>query len=213
MGDLTNEARLRLIERTRLRMEEWTRGERTDFLLEEGSEDRAFYPIVRYIDEYLDEAACEVLSILPPHRLQECLKDIPLEGTECREGVGYIPMPEDWIKLEGLRLRSWTRTVSEVAKVGTDEWILQQHRHTRGIQDKPVVGLAYGKLEVYSMRSCDEVVYAKYVNARKAEECPEKMFPLISLQCAILTEGVFGDDYTVQRLQQQLQTMLETLNI
>lgn len=213
MGDLTNETRRGIIERVRLRMEEWTRGERTDFLLEEGSEDRSFYPIVRYIDEYLDEAAGEVLTILPPHRLQDCLKEIPLEGTECREGVGYIPLPKDWIKLEGLRLRSWSRTVSEVVKVGTDEWTIQQHRHSRGIQDKPVVGLAYGKIEVYSMRSCDEVVYGRYVNARKAEDCPAALHPLIALQCAILTEGVFGDDATVTRLQGQLQTMLETLNV
>ncbi len=213
MGDLTNETRLSLIERTRLRMEEWTRGERTDFWLEEGSENRALYPIVRYIDEYLDEAAATVLSVLPPHRLQECLKDIPLEGTECREGVGYIPQPTDWIKLEGIRLRSWNRTVHEVVKVGTDEWTVQQHRHSRGIMDKPVVGLAYGKIEVYSMRGCDDVVYAKYVNARRAEEMPKGLHPLVSLQCAILTEGVFGDDATVQRLTAQRNDMLMTMNI
>lgn len=207
-----SEARWDLIERTRLRMEEWTRGERTDFVLDDNSENRAFYPIVRYIDEYLDVATNEILAVVPTWRIHECSKDLDVSKLEVRGGVGYIPCPEDFIKLEALKCRQWTRAVGDTDKQGTDGYTLQQNKHSRGIQDKPHVGLAFGNLEIYSMKDKDDIEVARYIYKHKAEDTPRKLHDIITLQCAYTVEGVFGNATAVELLGTQLQTQLATLS-
>lgn len=204
--------RWELIERTRLRMEEWTRGERTDFVLDEDSENRAFYPIVRYINEYLDAATNEILAVVPTWRLHECAKDLDVDALEIRDGVGYVPCPEDFIKLEALKCRTWSRSVGNTDKQGTDSYTLQQNKHSRGIQDKPHVGLAFGNLEIYSMKDEDDLEFARYIYRHKAENTPRKLHDLITLQCAYTVEGVFGNTTAVQLLGTQLQTQIAALS-
>lgn len=204
----------RIVEMTRLRMEEWTRGERTDFYLDENSENKTYYPIVRYIEEWLDEATVELLSILPEHRLRDLVVDLPNEESiEIERGVGYMDLPTDFVRLDGLRMSCWDRTVHDVLHVTDDEYKEQRYKYSRGIQVKPAVAVAYGKIEIYSMRKGDKVEYGKYVNKRVAEETPEWMWPLIAVQTAIIVEGVFGDTATVDVLNSQLQTLLTTLKV
>lgn len=210
MSDI-NETRRKLIDKTRLRLEEWTRGERTDFLLETDSENRAFYPIVTYINEYLDEACNNVLTALPLHRLADVATDLDCSGFVVDKGIGYIPLPSDFIKLEGLQMKRWSRKCWSTLKVTDDEYKVQQYKHVRGISDKPQVAVAYGNLEIYSCcdtDTTDDILYAKYIPMMKAENTPERLWGLITCMCAARVEGVFGDDEAVQRLNNQLQTMM-----
>lgn len=211
--DISNKKRVELVELTRQYMEEWTRGERTDFWLGDDSENKALWPIVDYIDKQLDIAANMILAALPLHMLQEVKKEIPLDNFALMNGIGYIPQPKDFLKLEGIRLSSWTRNVFETCKVGTDEYLHQQNKYVRGISDKPKIGLAYGKLELYSIRPDDCVCYAYYIPRVKAEEVDEKLFPFVALQCAIKVEEIFGDTNKIQTLGADLQAMLATTEV
>lgn len=208
-----NPKRIELIEKTRLYLEEWTRGERTDFFLEDNSENRAFYPIVAYIDKNLDDGAEQILAALPLHKLQGCKKELDLTTYHYANGIGYIPMPADFVKLEGIRVSSWTKNVSETCKLGDDEYLIQQNLYARGVKDKPRVGLAYGELELYSVRPDDCVCYACYIPKKPAEQLDERLFPLIALQTAIIVEEIFGDTAKIQTLGAQLQAMLTTTNV
>lgn len=201
-----------LIDKTRLRLEEWTRGEDTNFYLGENTENAAFYPLVTYINEYLDEATNNVLTALPLHRLSDVAVDFDRTGFYVDKGIGYLPLPPDFLKVEGLRMKNWTRNCYYTLKVTDEDYKVQQHKHVRGIKDKPQIAVAFGNIEIYSCCDTDtaqDIVYAKYIPMMKAEQTPERLWNLITLMCACRVEGVFGDDAAVQRLNNQLQTIMQ----
>lgn len=207
-----------------MRLEEWTRGEDTDFLLDEGSEDRAFYPIATYINEYLDEAARKVLTIVPHHRLDKVAKSLPLREVEVdgetittlpviENGVGYIPVPSDFIKLFGIRMKCWERAIADTLKVTDDEYKNQQFIHSKGIQSKPKVAVAFGNIEVYSCRDNEPVLFAKYIPIKKAEDLPVEFDELVTLVCASIVEKVFGEVQQSQLFDEQINVMLQMWNV
>lgn len=202
-----------LIDKVRLRMEEWTRGEDTDFLLEN---DKPFYPIVTYIDEYLDEAARKVLAMLPHHRLDKVAVDFDLTNFHVENGIGYIPLPSNFIKLFGIQMKCWSRALSETLKVTEDEYKIQQHRHSRGLQDKPQVAVAFGNVEIYSCRDNDDeesVLMAKYIPIKKAEDLPEELDEFVTIVCASIVEKVFGDYNQAKVLDDEINVMLQLSNV
>lgn len=210
----TDSRRIRrlLIDKTRLRLEEWTRGERTDFWLGENSEDAAFYPIVSYINEYLDEATKQVLLATPLHRLSDVATDFDRRGFYVDKGIGYLPLPHDFLKVEGVQMKNWTRKCYATLKVTDEEYKVQQHKHVRGIKDKPQIAIAFGNIEIYSCcdnDNAEDIIYAKYIPMLKAEETPDRLWNLLTCNCAEIVAGVLGDTSQQQILQQQFASMLE----
>lgn len=202
-----------LIEKTRLRLEEWTRGEDTDFLLED---DKSFYPITKYVNEYLDEAATKVLSLMPHHRLGVVAKDFDLTDFKVEKGIGYIPIPSDFIKVFGIRMSDWEREIAIPLKITDEEYKIQQHRFSRGIQSKPHIAVAFGNVEIYSCKdtyTSENVVDARYIGNMKAEELPDTFDDFVTLMCAAIVEEVFGNSAQSQILEGQLNTMMEIKNI
>lgn len=203
------ERRKSLIEKTRLRLEEWTRGEDTDFLLEE---DAAMYPIVKYIDEYLDEAAWKVLVLVPNHRLSAVAADFPLSTFNVVDGIGYIDLPSDYVKVFGIKMKRWERELTLPLKATDDDYKIQMHAHTRGIHVKPMIAVAFGKLELYSCKDTDtssDIEEAKYIKRIAAERMPSEFDELLTLICASIVEKVFGNIQQQQVFDQQIQLMLE----
>lgn len=237
--------RKELVERVRLRLEEHTRGEDTDFYLgDDEGENSAFYPIVTYINSLLDEAGREVLLMLPHHRLdivaknfnvssidefeeKDTYESIDVFGTDevekyviddevsfsVEKGIGYLKLPNDFLKLYCFKMRHWSKDVFDTLKVGSDEYRHQTYIHSRGIEDKPQVAIAYGNLEIYSCRdtmTSADIERAKYIPSLSAEKIPTSLWDIVAINTAIKVEQVFGDDASVQRLQAQLQTQLQT---
>lgn len=77
------------------------------------------------------------------------LEDAPLSFLEPKEvtsptikgnddGSGKITLPEDFLRLAGLKLNGWNRGVSIVYNKGSEMDYIQRNKYTRGTATKPV---------------------------------------------------------------------------
>lgn len=93
--------------------------------------------LVLSADELLQEAPME--KLLPKRVVANSgdNKDYDAIRTEYSDGHGSLVIPDDFLLLYELRLRSWQGTVRTLLEPGSNEALMQQSRWTRGTPQKP----------------------------------------------------------------------------
>lgn len=101
-------------------------------------------PVYSYIAQHLAEAANEMLTIAPIHKL--LYKDAGMGAIADMNDkqTGYIPLPADFLRIHTLRMNGWTRPLHQLTHEGDPAYILQFTRWTRGTRQKPVAILNGG---------------------------------------------------------------------
>lgn len=142
-------------------------------------------PITSYIDALLDEAGNEIKMLLPLHMLTP---DTLSATATITDGVGYLELPADYLRLYAIKAAEWHREVNRPISTQNPEYTLQRNPFTRGKKVKPVVAIAHqgGKhvLELYSLTSTTlEKKY--YIKRTAAEAMPDTLIPYLVLMCAV----------------------------
>lgn len=69
--------------------------------------------------------------------------DYDAAQTEYTDGHGAVMIPDDWLRLYELKLRSWSGTVTTLMDSESDEAKMQASRWSRGTPQKPKAMLGY----------------------------------------------------------------------
>ena len=69
--------------------------------------------------------------------------DYDAAQTEYTDGHGAVMIPDDWLRLYELKLRSWSGTVTTLMDTDSDEAKMQASRWSRGTPQKPKAMLGY----------------------------------------------------------------------
>jgi hypothetical protein len=109
-------------------------------------------PINSYIDETLDTAYDNVLLLVPLHLVKENTTDIASSKVDVKNRVGYMDVPDDYLRLHSVMYDKWQRMVNKAIYPDQAEYALQRNQYTRGGFAKPVVAINNNKFELYSIR-------------------------------------------------------------
>ena len=82
------------------------------------------------------------MELLEPQRVQVSLKALGAQDydaiqTQYTDGHGCLVIPDDWLKLVALRLKSWPTTLTSLMEPDSREAQMQACRWTRGTPQKP----------------------------------------------------------------------------
>lgn len=150
-------------------------------------------PITSYVEALLDEASDEVRVFVPLHLITPATLsgDVTIPNND---GVGIIPLPEDYLRLYAFRMASWSREITRPISTENPEYILQRNPHTRGKSVKPVIAINNSGtsrvLELYSIVGEPTVAKKLYVKKIAAEDNPAVLIPFVILMCAIKVYNV-----------------------
>lgn len=181
-------------------------------------EENAVRPIRAYIDRQLDEAARDILNIIPVtliHANGNNVKAIDTTEIEVIDKVGYISLDNhsDFIKIYTVRLPNWYRSIHESITPATDPILYEQQGNPflRGKVVNPVVAIANGKIELYSVTT--ETIEAtktiiNYVCSTAAEDVQEDLQQLVVMNCAIKLSEIYGRTESAKALSEELANML-----
>ena len=124
-----------LISKSRIALDEIRTGTEDDFGADLDSELRQSLTLAA--DELLQEAP--VGKLLPQRVIAFTNGDSDYDAirTEYSDGHGSLVIPDDFLLLYELRLRSWQGTVRTLLEPGSNEAQMQQSRWTRGTPQKP----------------------------------------------------------------------------
>jgi hypothetical protein len=109
--------------------------------------DNSLNPGIELIDKVLNEATRSVLRTFPLYVLPT--DDLPIidlvAGQDAsgavRPAVGYLPLPDDFLRLAAFRMNGWKKTVTKVIYPDTPEYEKQSNDVLMGNNQKPVVAL------------------------------------------------------------------------
>lgn len=166
-------------------------------------------PVNSYIDSLLNESADEIKMLLPLHMLTPDT----LSGTvTIDDGVGYLELPDDYLRLYAIKASAWDREVNRPISTENPDYALQRNKYTRGKNVKPVVAIVHktGKktLELYSVSS-SELEKKYYIKRAAAETLPDGLVPYLVLMCAIKVLGVLERPDLAKGLSAELSDMLK----
>ncbi len=95
----------------------------------------------------IETAAQQILLQAPAQMLQPKRVVVSLNGngkqdydpiqTQYTDGHGTLVIPDDWLRLVELRLRSWQNSLTMLMEPGSKEAQMQSSRWTRGTPQKP----------------------------------------------------------------------------
>ena len=82
------------------------------------------------------------IELLEPQRVQVSLNDLGAQDydaiqTQYTDGHGSLVIPDDWLRLVALRLKSWPTTLTSLMEPDSREAQMQACRWTRGTPQKP----------------------------------------------------------------------------
>jgi hypothetical protein len=126
--------REKIIEKIRKRMDEWTPFDATPMLLESNE---AMQPISYQIEEALDGCTDFVLRNAPL-RCVVSTEVSPLPAVTVAGEVGYVTLPDDFLRLNRIKFDDWINPVQTFAEYNSKTADLQRFPWIRGGRRKPV---------------------------------------------------------------------------
>lgn len=154
-------------------------------------------PIRTYIDQTLDEACNDVLSIIPLHLIRptDFLQKAKIVASE-----NYVVLPYDFLRLYAFRFSEWEREVCIPITTTNPQYKFQWNIYTCGKPTKPVCALntnARGEkiLEYWSLRNpqSPNLVKAQYVARFNDMKIQEDISDLYALMTASKVLDILGD--------------------
>lgn len=162
------------------------------------------------IDARLEEAARQVLSAVPGEALEG---GHLLRGALFRDNKGgWMPLPENYLRLIRLRLSDWERPVHEALSVSDPRYAQQSSRFggIRGCRQNPLVfEVLRGSgpaLELYPCSADSELSDAIYapvptIDSDGGIDLPWRCLNAVVNMTAALVALTYGDSDKYQRLQ------------
>lgn len=127
-----------LVKEMRIAMDEVIHDEVNDIITDDSDKE---------MKQAIETAAQQILLQAPaqmilPKRVDVSLnesgkQDYDAIQTQFSDGHGCLTIPEDWLRLVELRLRSWQSTLTMLMEPGSKEAQMQASRWTRGTPQKP----------------------------------------------------------------------------
>lgn len=172
-------------------------------------------PINSYIEETLDTAYDDVLLLAPLHLVKENVSDIYDEKIDVVKKVGYLEVPDDYLRLHSVMFDKWERMVNRVIYPDQAEYALQRNEYTRGGFAKPVIAINNNKFEIYSIRPTMKCECFKYIpqTIEGKSVFEDTLIDMIVLQCAILVLEVFEQTNKAQVLSQELSNLINSYKV
>lgn len=124
-----------LIEKSRIALDELRVGEEDDFSSDLDTEIRQ--ALLLAANELMEEAPADKLEPKAVVATVNGDSDYDPIRTEYSDGHGSLAIPDDFLLLYELRLRSWQGTVTTLLEPGSNEAQMQRSRWTRGTPQKP----------------------------------------------------------------------------
>lgn len=198
--------RAEIIKAVKVRLEELTPFDEGLVVLSGSSDVK---PVTSYIDGLLNEAADEIKMLLPLHLL---IPDTLSGSASIVDGVGYLELPADFLRLYAIKAKTWEREVNRPISTENPAYALQRNKYTRGKNAKPVVAIAHkeGKktLELYSLEN-GTLEKKYYVKRTVAEATPDGLVPYLVLMCAIKVLGSLERPDLAKGLSAELSDMIK----
>ena len=127
-----------LVKEMRLAMDEVSHDELNDIFADDSDEE---------MKQAIEAAAQQLLlqapqQMLQPKRVKVSLneqgaQDYDAIQTQYTDGHGSLAIPDDWLRLAGLKLKSWQTTLRTLMDPESKEAQMQASRWTRGTPQKP----------------------------------------------------------------------------
>lgn len=199
--------RSEIIQRVLIKLDEVTEFEEHDDVIE------------ATVDSLLDESANDLLMVLP----YPLLPLLELETTSLTQmgtgdytnSYGYIPLPDDYLRLGQLKMQEWERPVFYAYPDGSAIAQKQQNPILRGGVSKPVCvysGVTKGKrLYYYSLPAGTDphvVDTAVYVKRHEADMLDGELIQPLTWQCVANTAQVMNMPNVQQLADTQVKNWL-----
>lgn len=147
------------------------------------------------IDNFLDEAAEQVLAVAP-----DVFIDNPIDFSlnehiiNEEEGYGSVKLPEKFLRIVKFKIKDWKRPVKYLYDSCSVPHKLQANAATRAGINKPVGVLENGFLIYYPLTSPSVVEIALAVTAIDAgDDFPERLIPALAWLTAAKTLSVMNE--------------------
>lgn len=211
--------RAELIRAVKVKLEEFSNFENNSFVL---PPDELKKPVESYIEETLDEAARQLLLTLPQWVLKPYITEydtfVSVVSDEAHRFYGVVSVPNDFLRLVGIRVRGWQRECNEhFGFISSSDVRYKEQRNpfVRGDKAKPVAVLvAGGAIELYGVPALIgvELDYFRYIpDIDYLDEARGKRFTeYLVLETAIRVAGIYDNINKVKILQEQRDMMLKT---
>lgn len=174
-------------------------------------------PIYSYISQNLDDAANEMLRLIPLNHLESITStnSTPVQDTT-NSVIGYIAIPQDYLRLHSLQMAGWKKVVHATVNIGEPHAEEQENEWTMGHPYKPVVVLDEDKLRYYSIEKgkAHSIALFKYI-ARfdRFAEYRSEVAELIALNCAKKIYETFGNSEAVSAMANEMNSLIGIMKI
>jgi hypothetical protein len=202
-----------VIKKVKVKLEEFSPFDEPKSLV--AIQDSNVKPINSYIEETLDTAYDDVLLLAPLHLIKENVSDIYDEKIEVVKKVGYLEVPDDFLRLHSVMFDKWKRMVNRVIYPNQAEYALQRNEYTRGGLAKPIIAINNNKFEIYSIRPTMKCEYFKFIpkTIEGNSEFEDTLIDIVVLQCAILVLEIFEQTNKAQVLSQELSNLINSYRV
>lgn len=191
--------RLSIINMVKAKLDELVpEGEGLTFSL--SAEPNVSNPLDLLINAHLEEATKDVILSAPLSALMPVASS-ETEGTPFTEGglTGYIPLPDDFLRLVYFKLLEWKRGLTELIRTNDPKYKLQSSDFLRGGIAKPVAALNWRSttegeattmskvIEYYSVledHSIEQLTYVCEMLAEDFVEANPSLYPSLAWMCA-----------------------------
>lgn len=178
--------------------------------------------VTEIVRSKIQDAARYCMQTAPLHLLDNGypINAEPVWDVAEGKGSGYLPLPDDFLRLRAFRMSDWERTVSEAITEDSPSYALQSSRYAgvRGNPQKPVVAVSVSRPEglVLEFYSCNggrgtHVQSARYLRIPEIEGdsidfCP-RLRSAVVYYAAYLVALTVKDDNAQNLLQQSKEFM------
>lgn len=152
------------------------------------------------INSILDEAAKRTLMSAPIHVIEPTDASSQTPVQEGTDKIGYIPLPDNFLRLIALKMTDWEREVNIAITTYDPLYKLQRNKYVRGGIAKPVAAYNWKMIsdsperviEYYSVDENHTIEKFLYVPETVAEEVQSNLTDALTWFCAAMILNIIG---------------------